>query len=396
MSKIVNILLRLCRVQTTNAMMKRLVTPDNSGPVVVDNLVFNRDKACDTTNNRLKFLLQSDDRARSIINEYFNHCILNEVMSTKRATIFMDESRRFVLKATLIDGNLSGTTAARIERDAYKVMANSSGNVTQYFTSYVSRYFVFIIVESAGVDGYDMITRDLVTASNWRLGVIEIRNGVNAIHKKGLIHGDIKIENIGFNAKSNCWKVFDLGAASLKHRKTSPTGGTHPMILPHMCTNRKGVKGNSYVPSHETTPEHYDMYSYAITMLSFVGLIYTEVCDKCYIAEKPCDSCHNLETENQDWCRFDVQRLYNIRYQLTTSTCEEFSKRSFVNQSGFSMFDVKTIHSLIDIILSQLDCSRKYLLWSRPTHSSKYYLQNELYSDSIKEQNIDEAWASLD
>ncbi|XP_015907284.2 eukaryotic translation initiation factor 2-alpha kinase 1 [Parasteatoda tepidariorum] len=91
----------------------------------------------------------------------------------------------------------------------------------------------------------------------------DILSGVAHIHSKGVIHRDLKPQNIFFSTKNNCMKIGDFGLATLEDEMKDDSAsnwhcGTMPYVAPEL---RKSGKYDTKV----------DMYSIGVTLIELVS-----------------------------------------------------------------------------------------------------------------------------
>lgn len=108
---------------------------------------------------------------------------------------------------------------AQFKREARAAAALSHPNIVQIYALGEEKGQAFIVMELLSGGRLDqMITarKRLDEATVLRIG-LEVAEGMNAAHRVGLIHDDIKPENILFDAKGTA-KVVDFGLARIRGR----------------------------------------------------------------------------------------------------------------------------------------------------------------------------------
>lgn len=193
--------------------------------------------------------------------------------------------------------------------------------------------------------GRDLCNIGKLMFQSWARIAEFLFDSLTRLHEHGINHGDIKSENITMSS-TNELKLIDLGFTS---RGMSSRGyGTIPFITPY---NRD--------------PFQNDKYAAALTLIELAGYPHTDVDICCIFSEEICNNCRNTQVPLK-YARIEIQKLYNIE-------------------------EPKLLVDLVDIVLTQVDTTKEYLIWNRATLKFKY--GNKLFeSQNRRVNNINEAW----
>ena len=93
-------------------------------------------------------------------------------------------------------------------------VAQQSGCVPDFFDAFSYEYYHVIIMELVtGKDLFHTIEQDLPTFESMHSIIDNLVNAVKTLHSTGVIHGDIKLDNIMVHSESKI-KIIDLGLAT--------------------------------------------------------------------------------------------------------------------------------------------------------------------------------------
>ena len=149
--------------------------------------------------------------------------------------------RKVAIKVTLMDVTRDRNMMETFQREAQVVAKLNHPNVVQVYAFGVENGHPYLVMEllSSGsllerIEGEDPLD------SPFLMGVaMEVAEGLNAAQEAGLLHGDIKPENILFDDKMHA-KLVDFGLAAMSSSVTKgEVWGTPYYIAPEKVTERK-------------------------------------------------------------------------------------------------------------------------------------------------------------
>jgi len=157
--------------------------------------------------------------------------------------------RKVAIKVTLVDVTRNRTMLETFQREAQVVAKLNHPNVVRVYAFGEEKghpYLVMELLPSGSL--HDRISRDEPIDIAFLMGVaLEVLEGLDAAQKAGLLHGDIKPENILFDDKIRA-KLVDFGLAAMNGATNSgEVWGTPFYIAPEKVTERKsGIKSDIY------------------------------------------------------------------------------------------------------------------------------------------------------
>lgn len=127
----------------------------------------------------------------------------------------------------------------------------------------------FIVMEFRGLDGIDLLNRNLMTRNIILRLINQVGNIVNDITSVGMIHRDIKPENIVYSHRNKQWSIIDFTFMESKDSKLVTFKGTYPYCAPFLGSNkmyRMFLEHNKYDDAKECA----DYYSFSMTVFSIL------------------------------------------------------------------------------------------------------------------------------
>jgi serine/threonine protein kinase len=224
---------------------------------------------------------------------------------------------------------------------------------------YVNIYNVsLIIMPYLGVDGIELINRREFSFDMFESMARTLVDTKTEIEKYGLIHGDIKLENLTYN--NSKWHLIDWGLA-YSDRTTRPKFvGTVPYILPQLGNVELYKEFVHELDNGDTDLHDKDYYSIAMTLLSSLNPLYQRKCEVCLENDYPCQ---------KNRCIGKSHMVYNIEYLYKVFIGKEkFNFHDDVTGIPNSYFTHDLVKSLVQIVLSKWPVQHKYLSWSQDSY----------------------------
>jgi len=244
----------------------------------------------------------------------------------------------FLAFDTLNNGDVAWNRVARqtlstkdqrdLEHEISMMDAASHKNIIKYIAVWeTENYFVFI------TDFYNMSLKKFISERNVLINSVktwtsQILDGLIHLHARGIIHRDIKCDNIYINQKTGDVVIGDLGLSRLSaalgqdnRAQSMSVVGTVPFMAPEQLN----VKGVQYGPK-------VDIYALGMTVLEMISGEYPFVeCEalpyiiKNIIDDKPPDSFNRLN----DGTTKDFVGLCLTRNPLERPTAEELRNHAW-------------------------------------------------------------------
>ena len=223
-----------------------------------------------------------------------------------------------------------------------------------------------------GVDGLELCNKTEMGFKDWELAVCTTVSTLDKIHKKGMFHGDIKLENMTFDGKN--WNFIDFGFAEIPGNHHFC--GTFPYALPAYG----GLPSEQIYETTDDIRRASDMFSLALSLLSIAGIYHDEVCDICKHKEVACTVCYGKNVGS----RLDI-RKYSLVHKDT----------GIIFGSNWKKLGViirPLIEMIIELILTQVDQSKRFLIWQGTC--CEYFGENDSFSE-LYYTKIDDVWCQL-
>jgi len=149
--------------------------------------------------------------------------------------------RKVAIKVTLLDVTQNTELMATFKREAQVVARLNHPNIVQVYAFGEEKGHPYLIMELLPSGSLmDILTGDEPISEAFLMGVAyEIAEGLSAAQDAGLLHGDVKPENILFDDKMHA-KLVDFGIAAMQVSKNSyEVWGTPFYIAPEKVLERK-------------------------------------------------------------------------------------------------------------------------------------------------------------
>lgn len=149
--------------------------------------------------------------------------------------------RKVAIKVTLMDVTRDRNMMETFQREAQVVAKLNHPNVVQVYAFGEEKGHPYLVMELLPAGSLlERIEVDDPIDSAFLMGVaMEVSEGLNAAQEAGLLHGDIKPENILFDDKMHA-KLVDFGLAAISSSGTkNEVWGTPYYIAPEKVTERK-------------------------------------------------------------------------------------------------------------------------------------------------------------
>jgi serine/threonine protein kinase len=252
--------------------------------------------------------------------------------------------RKVAIKVTLMDVTRDRNMMETFQREAQVVAKLNHPNIVQVYAFGEENGHPYLVMELLPAGSLlERIEVEDPIDSAFLMGVaMEVSEGLNAAQEAGLLHGDIKPENILFDDKMHA-KLVDFGLAAISSSATkNEVWGTPFYIAPEKVTERKS--------NHKC-----DIYSLGATLYHaftkrppFDGLDGTAVVKACIeeqakpLSEKRPDIEPEVEAIISRMMEKDVSRRYpnyksiiaDIKKFLTTVPAARLSRTSRIVTHG--------------------------------------------------------------
>lgn len=149
--------------------------------------------------------------------------------------------RKVAIKVTQVDVKQDKEVMATFQREAQVVARLNHPNIVQVYAFGEEKGHPYLVMELLSSGSLmDLIQGDEPIGESFLMGVaFEIAEGLNAAQDLGLLHGDIKPENILFDDKMHA-KLVDFGIAAMQVSKENrAVWGTPYYIAPEKVVERK-------------------------------------------------------------------------------------------------------------------------------------------------------------
>lgn len=167
--------------------------------------------------------------------------------------------RKVAIKVTLVDVKADKNLLETFQREAQVVAKLNHPNVVQVYTFGEEKGHPYLVMELLPAGSLlDRAGGEEPLSIPFIMGVaLEVAEGLNAAHEAGLLHGDIKPENILFDDKMHA-KLVDFGLAAIGVSAGGEVWGTPYYIAPEKVLERKA--------NHKC-----DIYSFGATLYHAVA-----------------------------------------------------------------------------------------------------------------------------
>lgn len=208
-------------------------------------------------------------------------------------------------------------------------------------SKYVPKFIGFdedskcIMIEKRGVDAIEFLNHNIseYLYEHWLSFLYNISDALYLLHENGIIHADVKPENVLFEIETNRWFLIDFAFSAYandlkKYRRCN--FGTVVYCSPHSVCNQYVDGVNRYKIN--------DIYGFAMSALVLYGYEY-EVVD------------------------FGMNTMHNIVHLISIYNGDISSIKVGMLPKGCLVDDRKILKLLVSIVLTQLDLSYRYLKW---------------------------------
>jgi serine/threonine protein kinase len=119
-------------------------------------------------------------------------------------------------------------------------------NIVEIYDWVIEDDLLYIIMEQLDEDLWTKFTNEKITNKKIKSILYDIILAINHCHSKGVIHNDIKLENIVVDNKTGKAKLCDFGSASFIDNPPI-TGGTNEFLSPEIIKDRQfNIKSDAW------------------------------------------------------------------------------------------------------------------------------------------------------
>lgn len=210
----------------------------------------------------------NDELLVKFVENFTDDGILQVVFDSTSATVIRVPSSGIILK-------ISKPTKADFVQMKHEINALRILNGVDYapklYDYCFNKSLACIAIEDCGEDCFEQFTG--ISKNDWRTGVFALASGLNKMHLKGVVHQDIKLENICFD-KNKKWKFIDFGLSFVPKNAWKSRNGTIPYIIPHV----NGAVRDCNVSSFDVCKVK-DYYAFAVVFLILANVFTVEIDD---------------------------------------------------------------------------------------------------------------------
>jgi serine/threonine protein kinase len=314
--------------------------------------------------------IMKDFGLRKAILKYFDNKLF-KLHETYTSCIYVDASKSHILKCFYEDTVICKTLFG-VECEAYQCLKYVKNTGELLYKS--TKESKALILRYIGQDGLDITnSHGPFMFDTWVCMVRDTVSTLRIIHNHKLIHGDVKLENLAFDG--NSWHFIDFGFSCIDFKHG--ISGTFPFILPYIG----GVAQKQQWPTLALTKQAADIYALSLSLLTAVGVLPHDICDRCKYEEK---SCEQLQHQGKrKGTRIDIELISTIHQDPTCL---------LANYKSYGVLAKPLTELLCEIVLSQVDVTRKYLIWQE--YKAEYYGGNKVKT-IVHHTKIEYAWREL-
>ena len=308
----------------------------------------------------------------NVFHAFFPRGELHKMFQTTTACLYTDVNKTHVVK--VFKSSFNPNVLFDIERRAYDALDGVPNTPNMLASG--AKPFGYIIMKHLGQDGLEIANTTSANINQWRQMVTTTVKTVNDIHERGLIHGDIKLENMTFDG--NQWYLIDFGFACTNNDEIVGFRGTYPHVLP--CLG--GDPGEEVFEDVQSLRRALDWFSLALTLLSFAGVYPEEACNYCKYNDRRCSGgCEGRSHVT----RIDIRKFMRVRADPAIVYGSDWERLG-------PLSDV-IIETVCELVLTQLDNTRRYIIWQ--SGKCEYFGDIGTITVQLKHKNIKSAWDTL-
>jgi serine/threonine protein kinase len=277
-------------------------------------------------------------------------------------------------------------TLGQMEIETYRRLARDGviEGVPHIYSYHDTGGTIILCMQDLRSDIYDLVCSMRDTDKIWASGIRDMVNLINLLHSKGIIHGDIKLENMAYDGGR--WYMMDFGFSQIE--KGANVSGTVPHLPPFV------IKHDACRLTFEQR-KRLDYYAFAFSMLTMFDLPLYERCSLCLDKSYRCeDSCCS-----RIFIGLDIEQLYRNCWGYAHPVVPLDKKGRW----DMEMF-LKNPHlipvykTLCNIVLSEVNVKAKTMLWSQDGTSCRFHDINEALDESngaVQLEPITQYWDDL-
>jgi hypothetical protein len=314
-------------------------------------------------------LINSSARTSVVFSEHFRGGVLVKVFQSEYASVYTDVDGTVIAKIS--DASIVGRATVRAEVVAVRRL-NDLAHTPKHLRS-GEEPFGFIIMKHLGTDGIDLIGPDATCGEFgvWeRLAHSSVMT-LNNIHECGVVHGDIKLENLTYDGEQ--WHFIDFGFA-FDDGDSMGKGfnGTFPFVLPFY--------GSELAEDDERRIAS-DRFALVMTILTFGGALPQDRCSRCKYRRRRCVGVCGGSAR--------CSRV-NILEYVQIEQCCTLLKVTPVS-AGVTYMNV--VRLLCEFVLTQLRRDRHYLIWEGGR--CEYFGITQIQNPPVRKRSMWEVWEEL-
>lgn len=315
------------------------------------------------------------------------------LFSSKNSTIYLSKDKQFILKRISGKNYKDYFNEVKVFEILQKfVQENTMFSLENIIMPYNKTYSSskkegFLLFPYCGMDALEMSRYGDITELMWWEYVQQIYNTLTMLHAAGLVHMDLKPENIVYD--NGYWKLIDYGQSQLTSkikrtssifRGTTVLCGTSPFVVPRV-----------------TNIIHTDIYAYCLVLFETMGVTFKEMCASHY-QDNPYKNCFCNSLKINSYRVLDVEFFYRIAFEKTMNIFDFLEKECKVKVSR-TIENESVIRKAAQIIVINMDQTSKYLIWSISSKRNHYFYDGynnsydpRIHKDGLKVENIEKNW----
>lgn len=261
------------------------------------------------------------------------HCLENLGFDSESSEIYASKDRSVVLKVFKKNLEYRSELAAYERVKSIPIVERHVPRLLRF-----SHENQFLLIEYRGRDAIELLNDGEFTRRLWRQMLVQLIGPLEEMARNSLAHADIKPENITYDGST--WSFIDL---CYMQRTDLPFCGTSFRGTLQYCSP---VRSHAVIRERIAGRAHAarlaDQYSFAMTALSILGILFEDLYDGARSDGKPTR------------LRLDLERFW-----ARTVPGPEVLPGEPMRQQ-----DDRVLCALCDVVLSHMDPVARYLEWS--------------------------------
>lgn len=370
--------------------------------------------------SNLAVMLERDGNAIQLV-EFFTGYTVNEysaVFGNGASTVFVNNDRTHVVKLQQQHNLEKARKSFNSEVDSSRVvqcLRESHPSLPGRVFAHANRSarVHMLVMPYYGDDAIEIINRNVKIGIDFVISfVTQMSGALRVLHDAHIVHDDIKPENATYNDVTGRWTMIDFGLArnlhmpnwierlarGKMHAHPIQPQGTYPFILPWFgSVNRRADVPAKLFAIYDKYPVQLlyvgDIFALALSAVAIFGVYHRSACRKCLHESSSlrCDFCNGAGPLSV----IDLEKIYDI----ATYDCLRplpIHKYGHYCETPVDTLDDNFITGLMvimsEIVLTQMDCSRRYCVWDTRVRRCTFEGENRLFCSSREEVRNDDVF----